>query len=471
VPASAERIDVGKRPAETSSTDRQQAIEGTDRQQAINRLLVERGRAHGTVVRLKGGDPFVFGRGGEEIEALRQAGIGWEVVPGVSSAFAAPASAGIPVTHRGLSTSVTVVTGHVGDPTAPGGVDWAALARAGGTIVVLMGMANRAEIAAALQAGGRPPDTPAAVVEWGATASERVCRTTLGALAEVDLGSPAVIVIGPVAALDLRPDGARGRPSVVVTRPRGRGDGVTAALRSSGIAVVEVPAVTFADPEDPGALRRAAGEVAGYDWVVFTSATAVHRFVPLLRDARAWGAARIGAVGPTTCSALGTYHLVADVVPARSDAGALAAALPGAHPGGRVLFPRAQGASEVLAGVLRGRGWEVDEVVAYATVPAPGPDVDTAAAVAAADAVLFASPSAVEAFLAMRDASERPLVVPPLAVCIGEVTAAAARRAGVHGVVASPSPAEADVVTTLVERLGAAGRVPGRSGSAPGRPR
>ena len=153
------------------------------------------------MVRLKGGDPFLFGRGGEEVEVLARAGIAWEVVPGVTSAFGVPAAVGIPVTQRGLAASVTVVTGRVGEPDGTSGPDWEALARVGGTLVVLMGMTTRAAIADALVRGGRAPDTPVAVIERGTTASQRVARTTLAGLADVDLGPPAVIVVGPVAAL------------------------------------------------------------------------------------------------------------------------------------------------------------------------------------------------------------------------------------------------------------------------------
>jgi uroporphyrin-III C-methyltransferase len=188
VPSGAEVIDVGKTPGQPR------------RQDEINDLLVERGKAGREVVRLKGGDPFVFGRGGEEVQALRDAGVEYEVVPGVSSAFAVPAAAGIPVTHRGLSSSVTVVTGHTGDPSAPGGVNWEALGRAGGTLVVLMGMATRSAIASELMASGRPATTPVAVVHWGTTDRQQVVRTTLDSLAEVDLPAPSIIVIGPVAA-------------------------------------------------------------------------------------------------------------------------------------------------------------------------------------------------------------------------------------------------------------------------------
>jgi uroporphyrin-III C-methyltransferase len=189
-PEGAELIDVGKGPGQSG------------RQADINDLLVELGRAGRRVVRLKGGDPFVFGRGGEEAEALRRAGLDVEVVPGVSSAFAAPAVAGIPVTHRAVSTSVTVVTGHDGDPSLPG-VDWDVLARLHGTLVVLMGMGAREAIVERLTAAGRSPDTPVAVVHWGTTEHQQVARTTLSRLADVDLAAPAVIVIGAVAGLDV----------------------------------------------------------------------------------------------------------------------------------------------------------------------------------------------------------------------------------------------------------------------------
>jgi uroporphyrin-III C-methyltransferase len=201
-------VDVGKTPGRPT------------RQHDINQLLVGHGRAGRTVVRLKGGDPFVFGRGGEEAQALSAAGVAYEVVPGVTSAFAAPLAAGIPVTHRGVSTSVTVVTGHVGDPSAPGGVDWRALGQAGGTLVVLMGMSERAVIAGELMASGRSGDTPVAVVHWGTTPRQQVVRTTLDRLDHVDLPAPSTIVIGPVAGLDL---GSPGLPPSGSPLPTGDG--------------------------------------------------------------------------------------------------------------------------------------------------------------------------------------------------------------------------------------------------------
>ena len=189
-PEGAELIDVGKGPGQSG------------RQSDINDLLVAHGRSGRRVVRLNGGDPFVFGRGGEEAEVLRRAGVDVEVVPGVTSAFAAPAAAGIPVTHRTVSTSVTVVTGHAGDPALPG-VDWDLLGRLEGTLVILMGMAARAAITERLLAAGRTRDTPVAVVHWGTTSRQAVVRTTLDGLAAVDLPAPSVIVVGAVAGLDM----------------------------------------------------------------------------------------------------------------------------------------------------------------------------------------------------------------------------------------------------------------------------
>lgn len=433
---------------------------GVGRQDEINALLVDRGRAGLSVVRLKGGDPFLFGRGGEEAEALAAAGVPWEPVPGVSSALAVPAYAGVPATHRGLSSSVTVVTGHVGDPTAPGGVDWESLARAGGTIVVLMGMATREEIARRLVAAGRPPDTPVVVVQWGTTPAQRTARTTLAGLGAVDLGSPSVVVVGPVAGLDLSWTARRPLAgyTVVVTRPREQAGPTVEALTAAGARVVELPVVRIEGPADGGeALRRAAAEVAGYRWVAFTSGNAVRRFVPLLPDLRALAGVGLAAVGPSTAAALADYRLRADLVPppgaGPAEAGAaqsLVAVFPGTSDGGRVLFPRAEGARRTLPEGLAAKGWEVDEVVAYRTVPAPRPPPPVVGVVSSADAVVFASPSAVEAYLGWgSDGGEGP-AVPPLVVCIGPTTAAAARRAGLTVGVEAESPSPEGLVAALV---------------------
>ncbi|HEX3394071.1 MAG TPA: uroporphyrinogen-III C-methyltransferase, partial [Acidimicrobiales bacterium] len=335
-PSGAERIDVGKSPG------------GPVEQEDINALLVDRARAGRAVVRLKGGDPFVFGRGGEEVEALLAAGVDFEVVPGVTSAVAVPAYAGIPVTHRGLSTSFTVVTGHSRHrPDDP--VHWESLARAGGTVVVLMGVAHRGEIARRLMAGGLPGSTPVAAVRWGTRPDQRTVRTTLDELAGVELQPPVTLVIGAVASLELgwfetRPLFGR---RVVVTRARAQSSGLVDALRRAGADIVSLPTIEIAAPADGGeALAAAAARVRDYDWVAFTSANAVEALFAHLADARALGETGVAAVGTATAAALATHGVVADLVPGRAMAEALADAFPMASgcPAGRVLLPQAAAA-------------------------------------------------------------------------------------------------------------------------------
>ena len=409
-PPHAERVDVGKRPG------------GPVEQEAINQLLVEKGKEGLTVVRLKGGDPFVFGRGGEEAQALLDAGVPFEVVPGITSAVAVPAYAGIPVTHRGLSTSFTVVTGHSRhEPESE--TDWEALARVGDTIVVLMGVAHRADIADKLLTGGLPPDTPVAAITWGTRPEQATVRTTLGALADTEIEPPATIVIGQVAGLDLR--WFESRPlfgkRVVVTRARQEASELSRRLRGLGAQVIEIPTIQIADPSDPAALDSAAARVGDYDWVVFTSANAVTRFLRCVGDARRFGRARIAAIGPATAECMSDHSLIADLVPERFVAESLVEAFPDGP--GRVLLPQAADARPVLAEGLRAKGWEVDVVEAYRTLPVPPP-----AAVPEADAIAFTSSSTVDNYLALG------LPVPPVVVCIGPITAETANRHGLTDV-------------------------------------
>jgi len=434
-PAAAERIDVGKSPG------------GPVQQEDINALLVARARAGLTVIRLKGGDPFVFGRGGEEAEALLAAGVDFEVVPGVTSAIAVPAYAGIPVTHRGLSTSFTVVTGHSrhGPDDA---VHWESLARAGGTVVVLMGVAHRGEIARRLMAGGLPPTTPVAAVRWGTRPDQRTQRTTLADLAAMELEPPVTLVIGAVAGLDLAWFESRplfGR-RVVVTRSRAQSPGLVDALRREGAEVVSLPTIEIVEAADGGeALAAAVARVRHFDWVAFTSANTVERVFAHLGDARALGDVRVAAVGASTAAALAARGVVADLVPERATAEALADAFPpaGKCPAGRVLLPQAAGASPVLESGLLAKEWIVDVVEAYRTV-ATTVDPGALAAATSADAVAFTSASTVDNYV---DAAGSATVAPVVA-CIGPVTADRARQRGldvsvvaaeasVHGLVAA----------------------------------
>lgn len=419
-PPGAERISVGKTPRGPSTP-----------QDDINALLVERGRTGSEVVRLKGGDPFVFARGAEEAAALAAAGVDFEIVPGITSAVAVPAYAGVPLTARGMTTTFTVVTGHQ-DSLGGGRTDWEAVARLGGTIVVLMGVATRAAIAERLLAGGLAPATPVAAVQWGTRPEQRSVRTVLGELAAADIASPAVIVIGETAALDLawyerRPLFGR---CVVVTRPQGRTGELAARLVRLGARVVEFPCTRIEDPADGGrALQAAAEGVADVDWVVFTSAETVRRFLPLLRDPRAFGVAQVAAIGPGTAQALAAGCVVADLVPDQSVAEGLLAAFP-APPAdrlGRVLLPRAAVAREVVPAGLRAVGWEVEVVDAYRSVTMEPATADVRAEAAGADAVAFTSSSAVTGFLEVAGAG----ALPPAVVCIGPVTEATARRHGI----------------------------------------
>jgi uroporphyrinogen III methyltransferase/synthase len=422
-PAAAERIDVGKAPGHVRLT-----------QDEINELLVERGRRGESVVRLKGGDPFVFARGGEEAAALAAAGVPFDVVPGISAAIGVPAYAGIPVTMRHSSTSFTVVTGHE-DPDAgvDGTVDWRAVARVGGTIVILMGVARIGPIAAELMAGGLAPDTPATSVQWGTRPEQTTVRATLSTIADHRLGTPATIVVGEVAGLDLawferRP--LLGR-RVVVTRARAQASELVTRLAAQGAATVEVPAIAIEDPADGGkALAEAVDRLADgvYDWVIVTSPNGARRLLAALaasgRDARALGGVRLAAIGPGTAEALAAAaHLVPDLVPPRFVAESLAAEFPAGE--GRVLLARAAVARDVLPEGLEFKGWDVDVVEAYRSEPV-ALDAAGAEAVAAAEIVTFTSSSTVTNFLAALG----DLPVPPVVAAIGPVTAATARDHG-----------------------------------------
>ena len=427
-PATAERISVGKTPRGPSTS-----------QEEINALLVERGKAGQSVVRLKGGDPFVFARGGEEALALLEAGVPFEVVPGITSAVAVPAYAGVPLTHRGLSTSFTVVTGHE-DPWAATETDWEAVARVGGTIVVLMGVATRAAIADRLMAGGLAADTPVVSVQWGTRPQQRTVNTLLSELGEADIEAPATLVIGAVAALDLgwferRPLFGR---RVVVTRAREQASELAERLVALGAEVVELPTIeVVGEPVDV--------DPSAYDWVAFTSSNAVERVLTTLHDARSFGGARVAAIGTATADALRSFGVIADLVPERFVAEGLVEVFPSGP--GRVLLPQAADARAVVADGLRAKGWEVDVVVAYRT-ERTAPDAAALAAARTADAVTFTSSSTVRHYVEVVGVDAVPAVV----ACIGPITAATAEQLGLRVDVV----AEVSTVDGLVDALVAA---------------
>ena len=424
----AELVYVGKRPGAPEIP-----------QSEIETTMVERARAGRSVVRLKGGDPFVFGRGGEEAETLAAAGVPFEVVPGVTAGVAAPAYAGIPVTHREDASAVAFVAGHE-DPSKDGSsIDWDALARFRGTLVLYMSVKRLPDVAARLIAGGRSADEPAAAVERGTTPAQRTVSATLAdlpdAVAAAGIAPPAVMLIGPVAArretigwLERRPlFGLR----VVVTRARAQASGLAATLAALGADVIELPAIRVVPRIDSAEVSDAVGAIHSYALVCLTSPNGVRVLFDALEaaglDARALANATVAAIGPGTAHALAARGIRADVVPERSVAEALVESLEAVDVTDRpVLVARAADARDVLPDALRERRAKVDVVALYETV-AEEPDPEAVEAASSADYVTFTSSSTVRNFVAAVGGGfpERARVV-----SIGPVTSEAAREAG-----------------------------------------
>ena len=430
-PERTRRVYAGKRPGEHAMT-----------QEAITARLVELGRLHATVVRLKGGDPFIFGRGGEEALALAEAGIAFEVVPGISSAYAVPAYAGIPVTQRGMAAQVTFVTGHE-DPTKPGSdLDWGSLAATPGTLVFLMGVGAMAQNAARLIEHGMPADTPAAMISNGTRPDQRTVVAPLAGLSQAAAGmrAPAIMLVGPVAALHEQLDWFERRPlhgrRVLVTRARTQASGLAARLEALGAEVVQAPAIRIEPlPFEPPVLDR-------YDIVVVTSANGVELLLP--GDVRPLHGVTVAAIGPATARALRERGIVPDVVPAEAVSESLLAAL-GEVGGRRVLVATAEGARDVLPAGLRERGAHVDVVHLYRTVPEP---VD-ADAVRSADLITFTSSSTVASLVAVLGDGVRGGL---RAASIGPVTSAALREHGIEPA-AEADPHTVEGLVAAVERL------------------
>ncbi len=429
-PAQAELIYAGKGP-------KGHAME----QDEINDLLVEVGQQGKAVVRLKGGDPFVFGRGGEEASALARAGIPFEVVPGVSSAIAAPAYAGIPVTDRRYASSVAFVTGREGDESSGGRKPWRTLAGRADTLVVLMGLGALREIVADLTDEGLPFSTPAALVHRGTTPGQRTVTGTLGTIVERSAGveSPAAFIVGGVVDLASTLGWFESRPlfgmRVAVTRSRGSVSGLAARLADLGADPVELPTIAFGPPDDFSALDRALATAGAFDWAVFASPTSVEyvlgRLGDLGGDARSFAGVRIAAVGPATAKALARRGLLADLTsPVATTPGLLEALASEGLTGARLLLPRTDIADDALPEGLERLGASVERVTAYRTSPPPG--LEDAARVALArglDLVCYSSSSTVNNLVASLGTEAGGLASVPSA-CIGPATADAARTAG-----------------------------------------
>jgi uroporphyrinogen III methyltransferase/synthase len=436
--AGVEVVDAGKAPHGEGMT-----------QDGINALLVAHAKDGKHVVRLKGGDPFVFGRGGEEAEACVKARIPWEVVPGVTSAVAVPAYAGVPVTHRGRTQDFAVVSGHV-DPSAPDStVDWRALATGPGTVVLLMGVEKIGKIAAKLIEHGKAGDTPVAMTQWGTTARQKTVVADLNTIEEAanaaGMKAPAVTVVGEVVKLRDKLNWYESRPlfgmTVLVPRTRQQAGTLSYEVRALGGSPLEVPTIAIEPPRNPEPMRRAvSGLVQGrYQWVAFTSVNAVRAVREGLEsvglDPRSLADVKIAAVGDATVEALREWGLRADLVPdAAMSSEELGKAWPPYDPQldflDRVLLPRADIATEALVSAVKAKGWAVDEVTAYRTVRAQPPADEVKAAVrnGDVDAVVFTSSSTVKNLVALcGKPHERTLVA-----AIGPQTAAAAREAGLR---------------------------------------
>ena len=438
----AELRHVGKRYGEESFS-----------QEAINAELVRLAREGKVVARLKGGDPLLFARGAEEAETLAEAGIPYEIVPGIPSPTGAAAYAGISLTHRDLSSSVAFITGTESPGKERTSHDWSKLATATQTLCVIMGMKRLGEITSALIEHGRDPRTPAAVVQWGTWSRQRVVEGTVENIAErvaaAHIANPAVVVIGQVASLreklkwfDRQPLFGR---RIVVTRPAHQSEDMARQLRAKGADAVVVPAITIAPPPEPERLRAALDVLGSYDLVAFTSANGVDRtfdgLTALRRDARAFGGALVAAIGPGTESALARHAIVADVVAAEFRGEGLATAIlaelakrpapAGKRP--RVLILRALTARDALPEALRAAAVDVDIVPAYETKPAPIEAVQELARELEArtiDAVTFTSGSTVKETIEALSPRAIELLAGTTLAAIGPVTAEVARAEG-----------------------------------------
>ena len=441
----AELVDVGKVPGRHRVA-----------QEQINEIIIDRACRGLTVVRLKGGDPFVFGRGFEEWTACREAGVECVVVPGVSSALAAPAAAGIPVTCRGVAGSVAIVTAENADETGPA-FDAKALARID-TVVILMGRAKLAEVTRSLMQAGRNPSTPAACIERATTPRQRVAVATLATIAQAaerdGLCAPIVTVVGEVAAYAADATAREQSPlcgkRIVVTRPRSSANELERKLSAAGATTIHCPMIRIVYPASNDALDEAIRKIDRYRWVVFSSVHGVIGFWKRLDflglDARALGSCKVAAVGPATAKRLRRQGILPELLPPAYDGDALARSVceSSDSPLGRVLFPCGDIARPTIPEGLRRGGASVDAVVVYATVDATPSEMTRKLIAEGVNAIVFCSPSAVRRFAALG------LLAGDAAIaCIGPTTASAARSAGLRVDVMAEEHSMSGIVAAL----------------------
>jgi uroporphyrinogen III methyltransferase/synthase len=430
-PDAAEKIYVGKK-----------AGAHTLKQEEINALLVEKTSAGKCVVRLKGGDPFVFGRGGEEAEALAKAGLRFEIIPGISSAIAGPAYAGIPVTHRAHNAALTIFTGHEDPEKSETAIDYRALASAPGTKVMLMGVERIDAITAQLESHGMAPSTPVALIRWATTGRQETLTGDLRSIASLAVTAkfkaPAVAVFGGVVRLRDQLNWFESRPlfgkRIAVTRTRKQAGALVNSLRDLGADAFELPTIRIEPPKDKRTFRQLVRDAHSYDWIVFTSPNGVEAFFEtffsIYKDARELGAPRIAAIGPATSEKIAEYRFQTDLQPKKYVAEEIISALDEftSVDNLKFLLARAEGAREVLADELTRRGAIVDEAIAYRTVPE---SKDIAGGIArfrseGADLVTFTSSSTVENFLALK----LPIPEGLKTASIGPITSLTMQNAG-----------------------------------------
>jgi uroporphyrinogen III methyltransferase/synthase len=415
-------------------------------QDGINALIVDKAKSGSIVARLKGGDPFVFGRGGEEAEVLIAAGIPFEIVPGVTSAVAAPAYAGIPLTHRKYTSAVAFITGHEDPEKSQSRIDWASLAKGIGTLVFFMGVKNLPYIADHLIQHGKPADTPVALVRWGTTPRQVSVVGTLENIVQrvqkAGLKAPAIIVVGDVVNLRKTMKWYENRPllgkRIVVTRARAQASDLIRQLSELGAECFEYPTIRIQPPEDWSPLDRTIEAIAGYDWLIFTSVNGVKYFFERLfalgKDVRALGHIKTAAIGPATADRLLAFGIKSDIVPDSYRAESVAAAFGGLDVNGnRILLPRAREARPVLPAELTQMGAQVDEVNAYRTeaVTDNAEQLINKLETDAIDIITFTSSSTVTNFKALLPESRfKSLMAGVTIASIGPITTDTAGKLG-----------------------------------------
>ncbi len=431
----AERIYVGKRTGAHAVS-----------QEEINRIIVEKACEGKLVCRLKGGDPFIFGRGAEEAQALVSAGIPFEIVPGVTSAIAVPAYAGIPLTHRSHTASVAFITGHRKFDAEEADVDWEGLAKGVGTLVFLMGMKNLPNIVKELIKYGRPANTPAAVINWGTTPFHKSVVGTLEDIAQkvndAGIKPPSIIVVGTVVGLKDEIDWFETRPLLgkraLITRTRSQASSLANLLEKKGAYPIELPTIATVAPEDQSGLDGALSRLSSFDWVVFSSENAVRfffdRLLALGFDLRALSNIKIAAMGAATAENIASFNLKTDLIPENFKAEDLVDAFRklGLKEGAKVFIPRAEKARDVLPEGLRGLGAKVETAAAYRTIaPTPEPGVLEELRDGGADIITFTSSSTVKNFFAVIPKELKEQLVKKAAIaCIGPITAKIASDLG-----------------------------------------